>query len=164
MTEGEVYQGFVRRMPRGQRQPGAAQRLVDRSDPDGIYWGGAIFCFAADVRIRSETDGRSSLDDVLRATLELGGDATQVWPLRDVLRLGDRVTGTSVLSDMFERHAVGGELIDLEGLFASLGVVANAEERTVTLDDHASLARIRREIVAGPAELALRRRDLEHRR
>jgi hypothetical protein len=165
MSEADVFQGFVHRMPRGEPPNGTMTALVNRRDPDGIYWGGAVFCLAADVRIRTETDGRRSLDDVVRATLDSGGDATQVWALQDVLRLGDRVTGTSVLTDMFERHAVGGERIDLDALFASLGVAANGEQRVVTLDDHASLARIRRDIVGGsPGKAVLVRGDLESRR
>src|SRR5262249_27709830 len=118
-NEREGFRQFARNMPRGQSSSGGANAgLSARDDLDTIYWGGALFCLAADVRIREETRGRKSLDDVLRASLDRGGDATQVWTVRDVVHLGDVTTGTTVLSDMYERHAARGERIDLESLMA----------------------------------------------
>jgi hypothetical protein len=135
-TESEVFRQFARNMPRGQAPRGSSAGLSARDDLDTIYWGGAMFCLAADVRIREETRGQKSLDDVIRAALDRGGDATHVWTVRDVVSLGDRVTGTTVLSDMYERHAARGERIDLEGLLDSLG-------------EDGSLAWVRRGIAQG---------------
>src|SRR5690606_10422744 len=96
--------------------------------------------------IREETRGRRSLDDVIRAALARGGDATRVWTVAEVVRLGDEVTGTSVLSEMYERHAARGDRIDLEGLLGALGI--EREERgAVTLGDASALAWVRRSIV-----------------
>jgi hypothetical protein len=142
-TDAEVFRQFARNMPRGQGPRGSNAGLSMRDDLDTIYWGGALFCLAADVRIREETKGKRSLDDVLRAALERGGDATHVWTVRDVVDLGDRVTGTSVLSEMYERYAARGERIDLETLMSSLGVVAEGRDP----DDSRPLSWIRREIV-----------------
>lgn len=127
-TEAEVFRQFARNMPRGQPERGSGAGLSARDDLDTIYWGGALFCLAADVRIREETHGRKSLDDVLRAALERGGDATHVWTVRDVVHLGDQTTGTSVLSEMYERHAARGERIDIDALMASLGVGSDSRD------------------------------------
>ena len=135
-TEAEVFKQFARNMPRGQAPRGSSAGLSARDDLDTIYWGGAMFCLAADVRIREETHGAHSLDDVIRAALDRGGDATHVWAVRDVVSLGDKVTGTTVLSEMYERYAARGERIDLDGLLDSLG-------------DAGSLAWVRRGIVEG---------------
>ncbi|MBX3224131.1 MAG: hypothetical protein KF795_26685 [Labilithrix sp.] len=153
-TPAEVFRQFARNMPRGQGPRGSNAGLSARDDLDTIYWGGALFCFAADVRIREETRGQRSLDDVLRAALERGGDATRVWTVRDVVSLGDAVTGTTVLSEMYERHAARGERIDLESLLASLGVVQDGREA----DDTRPLAWIRRGIVDGRRHDAVARR------
>lgn len=153
-TEAEVFRQFARNMPRGQGPRGSNAGLSARDDLDTIYWGGALFCLAADVRIREETHGKKSLDDVLRAALERGGDATHVWTVRDVVTLGDVVTGTNVLSEMYERHAARGERIDLDTLMASLGV--SQERRDV--DDSRSLSWIRRAIVDGSALHGVARR------
>ena len=145
-TDGEVFRQFARNMPRGQGTRGSNAGLSARDDLDTIYWGGALFCFAADVRIREETRGKKSLDDVLRAALARGGDATHVWTVRDVVQLGDQVTGTNVLSEMYERHAARGERIDLDTLLSSLGVGQEGREA----DDSRPLAWIRRGIMNAP--------------
>lgn len=145
-TEPEVYRQFARNMPRGMPARGAASGLAHRDDLDSIYWGGALFCFAADVKIRQETRGKHSLDDVMRAALARGGDATKVWTVAEVVALGDQVTGTNVLSAMYDRYAARGERIDLEGLLASLGV---DREGTVE-DDRRPLSWVRRQIVGRP--------------
>jgi hypothetical protein len=146
-TESEVFRQFARNMPRGQAESGSTVGLASRTDLDAIYWGGALFCLAADVRIRKETRGKRSLDDVLRMVLERGGDATRVWTVRDVIRLGDAVTGTSVLSDMYERYAAGGDRIDVDGLMNALGAPRDGQEA----DDSRPLAWIRRNITEAPA-------------
>jgi hypothetical protein len=153
-TEAEVFHQFARNMPRGQGPRGLNAGLSARDDLDTIYWGGALFCLAADVRIREETRGKKALDDVLRAALDRGGDATRVWTVRDVVSLGDAVTGTSVLSEMYERHAARGERIDLDSLMASLGVVQDGR----AADDSRPLAWIRRAIIDGTTREAIARR------
>jgi predicted metalloprotease with PDZ domain len=152
-TESEVFRQFARNMPRGQAPRGSSAGLSARDDLDTIYWGGAMFCLAADVRIREETRGRHSLDDVIRGALDRGGDATHVWTVRDVVTLGDRVTGTNVLSEMYERYAARGERIDLDGLLDSLGVPADGREA----NDQRPLAWIRRGIVDGTSRETLAR-------
>jgi hypothetical protein len=144
-TEPEVYRQFARNMPRGIPARGSSGGLAQRDDLDSIYWGGALFCFAADVRIREETRGKHSLDDVIRAALARGGDATKVWTVAEVVHLGDDVTGTTVLSTMYDRYAARGERIDLDGLFASLGVERDGS--VVGLDERRPLAWVRRQIV-----------------
>ncbi|MCL2724509.1 MAG: hypothetical protein FWD69_08740 [Polyangiaceae bacterium] len=144
-TDGEVFRQFARNMPRGVARRGSASGLAQRSDLDSIYWGGALFCFAADVRIRQETRGKHTLDDVVRAALARGGDATKVWTVAEVVRVGDDVTGTHVLSSMYDRYAARGEQIDLESLLLSLGVERG--ESGIEIDDHQPLAWIRKSII-----------------
>ena len=152
-TEPEVYRQFARNMPRGMPARGSSGGLAQRDDLDSIYWGGALFCLAADVRIREETRGKHSLDDVVRAALARGGDATKVWTVAEVVRLGDQVTGTTVLSEMYDRYAARGERIDMDGLFASLGI--DRDGSAVGLDERRPLAWVRRQIVGrGHASVA----------
>ena len=111
---------------------------------------------AADVRIREETRGKHSLDDVIRAALAKGGDATKVWTVAEVVGLGDQVTGTRVLSEMYDRYAARGERIDLDGLFASLGI--ERDGRTIDLEDRRPLAWVRRQIVGNLTRTHIDRR------
>jgi hypothetical protein len=147
-TEAEVYRQFARNMPRGLPARGSSSGLAHREDLDSIYWGGALFCFAADVRIREATHGRRSLDDVVRAALAHGGDATQVWTVAQVVKVADEVTGTIVVSEMYERYAARGERMDLDALFASLGI--DQDGNPSALATGPPLAWIRQSIVGRP--------------
>jgi hypothetical protein len=151
-TEPEVFHQFARNMPRGVAARGSSSGLAHREDLDSIYWGGALFCLAADVRIREETRGQHSLDDVVRAALARGGDATKVWTVAEVVALGDQVTGTTILSEMYNRYAARGERIDVEGLFASLGV---ERDGTSDLEDRRPLAWVRRQIVGNRSHVSV---------
>jgi hypothetical protein len=120
ISEEEVWGQFYREMPRGQPRRGSSAGLIARDDLQSVYWGGATFALAADVRIRAATGGEKSFDDVIRGTLARGGDATRVFTVAQVMKLGDEITGTRVMSDLYERHAARGEPFDLDELFGSL--------------------------------------------
>ncbi len=149
-SEVDVYKQFARNMPRGAGKGSRALPLAQRDDTDSIYWGGALFCLVADVRIREETRGRRSLDDVVRASLARGGDATRVWTVAEVVKLADQITGTTVVSDMVDRYVQHGDRIDLEGLLFALGVEKD-ESGLVALEDARPLSWVRKGIVGTPA-------------
>jgi hypothetical protein len=69
-----------------------------------------------------------------------------VWTVADVVKLGDEITGTHVLSEMYQQYAARGDRIDLEGLLGSLGV-ERGDDGSIDLDDRRALAWIRRDIV-----------------
>jgi hypothetical protein len=155
ITEAEVFRQFAQNMPRAYLAQSRDVGLGARTDVDGIYWGGALFALAADVRIREQTRGAKSLEDVMRALIERGGDATRVWTVSEVLALSDRVTGTTVMTEMVERHVVHAEKIDHAALMSSLGLVDGAE----SFDDSTSLSWVRKSLVEPehPARMARRR-------
>jgi hypothetical protein len=144
LTDAELWTEFAEQMPRGQPRRGSSAGLIHREDLDSVYWGGAMWALAADVAIREETRGQKSLDDVLRAALARGGDATRVWTVADVVELGDEVTGTHVLRRLYERHAARGERIDLAGLMSNLGVERRG--RSVSLREDRPLSGMRKAI------------------
>jgi predicted metalloprotease with PDZ domain len=122
MTEAELWAHFVREMPRGLRKEGEAASLEKRDDIDSTYWGGALFALLADVRIRQETRGVRSLDDVMRAVLAREGNATHTARVADFVRSGDETTGTHVLAALYDSWALRGQNVDLELLWRDLGV------------------------------------------
>ncbi|HEX3345527.1 MAG TPA: hypothetical protein VHS09_13180 [Polyangiaceae bacterium] len=148
MTEADLWHHFATSMPRGLRKEGDPPALDDRDDIDSTYWGGALFAMVADVRIREQTGGARSLDDVLRAALAELGDATHAARLEDFVRVGDAPTGTHVLADLVAHDAVAGEPIDLDGLWRELGV-AEGPDGGVLLKEDAPRADVRRGIAAG---------------
>jgi predicted metalloprotease with PDZ domain len=145
----EVWTGLVKGLPNG--LPRAGDRGLDRTHTWGrTYWGGALFCFLADLEIRERTQNRKSLDDALRGILAAGGDIAVSWPLERLLREGDRATGVPVLAEMHARMGTKAEEVDLDALWRRLGVRAAGD--SVSFDDGAPLAAIRRSLTARERE------------
>jgi hypothetical protein len=138
----EVWTDLVRRTPQG--APGAGGLDANRGF-GAIYWGGALFWLLADVEIRERTDGRRSLEDALRAVGDAGGSIAVTWPVERVLDTADRALGVKVLGPLYARMARSGERVDLQALWARLGV---EDAGGIRFHDDAPLAAIRKAITA----------------
>ena len=87
MSEAEVWKEFIRDMPKGEPQPG--DHGLDNTHTWGrTYWGGALFCLLADIRIREHTGNRKGLQDALRGILNAGGKITEDWEIEKTLAIG----------------------------------------------------------------------------
>ena len=140
-----IWRDMVRDMPKGEPQPD--DQGLDRTHTwANTYWGGALFCLAADVEIRRETKNRKGLRDALRAVVAAGGAIDQNWDLPRTLAMGDKATGTEVLSHMYVEWKDKPVPVDLPKLWAELGV--RASNGTVEFDDKAPLAAVRRAITS----------------
>jgi hypothetical protein len=111
------------------------------------YWGGAAFCFLADVEIRERTGNRKSLDDALRGIVRAGGNVTASWTLARALETGDRAAGVPVLAELYGKMAGAGPSIDLVALWKRLGVSSSGGR--IVYDDAAPLAAVRKGITNG---------------
>jgi hypothetical protein len=140
MNAASMWSDLVRDMPKGVPKPD--DKGLDHTHSwASTYWGGALFCFLADVQIRTQTDNHKGLQDALRSILNSGGDIRQDWRLEDALSTGDRATGTHVLMDLYGKMKEQPMPVDLPALWKQLGV--EPEGRTVHLDDNAPWAQIR---------------------
>lgn len=108
------------------------------------YWGGAMFCLVADVRIREATHNQKGLQDALRAIMEHSGVITEDWPIERAFEVGDHATGTTVLMDMYREMRDKPAPVDLDALWKKLGV--RMEGKSVVFDDKAPDAAIRETI------------------
>jgi hypothetical protein len=145
MTNERVWGDFVRDMPQG--LPQAGDQGLDRTPTWGrTYWGGAIFWLLADVRIREATHNQKGLQDAMRGILDAGGNITEDWTVERVVEVGDRATGTTVLADLYKQMKATAVHTDLDDLWRRLGV--QVKQGSVTFDDHAPLAEIRKAITA----------------
>jgi hypothetical protein len=141
LREGrETPEGFwdaLRRdLPKG--QPQAGDQGLDRTPTWGrTYWGGALFCFMADLRIREATGGKRTLLDALRAVLPAGGIALH-GDIRDLLAQGDKALPSPILVPLYDAWAVGPEAVDLDAIWKRLGVAGEP------FDAHAPEATLRR--------------------
>ena len=138
-TQQDVFAEQLRQMPRGMPQPG--DQGLDHTHTWGrTYWGGAMFCFLADVEIHRRTGNRLGLQDAMRAVvLKASGGLSADWPIKRVFATADEATGTKVFEDLYAQMKDSPVSPDLHDLWAKLGVVSDGG--TVTLHDDAHRSR-----------------------
>jgi len=143
LTSEKVWTDLVNGLPQGLPEPG--DRGLDFTPTWGrTYWGGALFCFLADVEIRKRTGNTKGLEDALRAILAAGGTIESDWPLLKALRIGDDAIGAPVLIELYEKMKAAPSPVDLNALWNELGV--ERKEGRIKFNDSAPLAAIRRAI------------------
>ena len=143
----QVWREFVEGLPQGLPQPGDSG-LDGTQSRERIYWGGNIYWLLADVRIRSQTGNRRSVDDAIRAILADGGNGGVNWTLDRVLTVGAKATGTTVLKDLYDELGLRPGNVDLDALWKELGVRYRFGE--ISFDGKAPLAKVRQAITAPP--------------
>lgn len=144
LTEEAVWYEWLHAMHQGQPHEGDAG--LDHTPTWGrVYWGGALFSLIADVEIRRTTNNRAGLREALRAINQQGGSLSVWWKITDAFTIGDRATKTNVLMTEYEKRRAAPAPVDLDELWAKLGV--RLENGRVVLDENAPLAAVRRGIV-----------------
>ena len=148
LSAEQIWGDMMRDMPKGLPEEG--DQGLDHTPTWGrTYWGGAMFCLMADVEIRQSTGNKMGLQQAMRAVVDQGGTIEQVWPVERIFEVGDKATGTTVLADLYAKMRDKPYAPDLDALWRQLGVSVAGD--TVTFDDTAPLAAIRRAITAPPA-------------
>jgi hypothetical protein len=151
LTAAKVWGEFLHEMQYG--EPESGDRGLNKTHTWGrTYWGGAMFCLVADVAIRRQTGNRKGLEDALRGIVASGGSIDKDWPLARALSMGDRATGTTVLTDMYAKWSGGPVWVDLPALWKELGV--SEDKSGVRLDAGAPLAAIR-DSITSPKKLSV---------
>ena len=141
LTADQVWAGFLDGMPKGLPQPG--DKGLDYTPTWGrTYWGGALFCLLADVRIHQETDGAKSLRDGLRGIVHADYHMMKIAEVRDVLAIADDATGTSVLVNLYDEMRDQPLPREIDSLWNCLGVAQRGGR--IEYDDAAPQASIRR--------------------
>jgi hypothetical protein len=146
LTPERFWSDMVRDLPQGLPQAGESGFNATQSWAS-TYWGGALFWFLADVRIRETTGGKRGLADALHAVNTAGGNFNGEWSVDEVLRVADAEAGAPVLRELYEEWGVRAGSVDLDLLFRRLGVVSLSRVRGgIGFDDAAPLAAIRRRL------------------
>jgi len=147
-TAAEVWAAYLKSMPRG--LPKAGDRGLDHTyTSDRTYWGGAMFCLLADVKIRRRTQNKWGLQDALRAVVRSSGGLRSSWPIQQILKTADSAVGTTVLQDQYARMKDNPVRVDLPWIWQSLGIEAAGD--SIVFHDDAPLAHIRKTIIREPA-------------
>ncbi len=143
LGEAALWSEYVHAIPKG--LPEAGDQGLDRTHTWArTYWGGALYCLLADVRIREQTAGRRGLQDALRAISRAGAGMAATWPVERIFALGDAATGTSVMEELYREMKDRPVTPDLEALWAKLGIRGSGDR--LYFDDSAPLAAVRRAI------------------
>jgi hypothetical protein len=143
-TQQDVFAEQMKQMPRG--MPQAGDQGLDHTHTWGrTYWGGAMFCFLADVEIHRRTGNRLGLQDAMRAVVKASGGLTADWPINRVFATADEATGTKVFEELYAQMKDSPVAPDLHDLWAKLGVVSDGG--TITFRDDAPLSDVRRSIM-----------------
>jgi hypothetical protein len=142
-TPQRLWAELVRGLPQG--QPQAGDRGLDHTATWGrTYWGGALFCLLADVRLLQQTGLRAGLRQALQGVLAAGGSYAVAWPVPRILEVADEAAGAPVLSALYAEMKDSSHAADLPALWRELGVSVAGEDRAARLDDRAPLAAVRR--------------------
>jgi hypothetical protein len=140
-----AWASIVEGMPNG--EPAAYDEGLDRTHTWGrTYWGGALYCLLADVKIHECTHNVKGLQDALRGILNANGNIESDWPIANVIHSGDEATGCTVMADLYKKMKDKPYYVDLYDLWKQLGVVGKGDN--TTFNDQAPLAAIRRAITA----------------
>lgn len=141
-----AWRSLVRDMPEG--EPRSGDEGLDNTHTWGrTYWGGAMFCLVADVRIRERTANKKGLQDALRGILNAGGNIEHDdWTIDRAFQVADAATGTRVLQELYAQTGDTPVDFDLDALWRKLGIVMR--DGVATFDDQAPEAAIRRAIAA----------------
>jgi hypothetical protein len=140
------WSDLVKGLPQG--LPEAGDQGLEQTHTWGrTYWGGALFCLVADVRIREATKGARSFDDALRGIIATGANVESHWSIDQFLDVGDRATGVTVLRDLYREMGLAPGTVSLDALWKRLGVQIG-RVGAVVLDDRAELASVRRAITS----------------
>src|SRR5260370_22115924 len=123
LSPEKVWGEMVRNMPKG--EPGSSDHGLDLTHTwASTYWGGALFCMVADVSIREQTGNSKGLPDALRAIIAARGTIDQEWPISRALAVGDHATGTSVLTNLYQKMEEELSPVNLSLLLKQLGIVS----------------------------------------
>jgi hypothetical protein len=109
-----------------------------------LYWGGAAFWLLADVAIREQTGGEKSVRDCLRGANRDGGTIAVRFSIERFLSACDREIGKPIVAPLYKQVADRPVTVDLDGLFAKLGV--KKATRGVEFNDGAPGAALRKKM------------------
>lgn len=150
-TEEEAWQKLLAGLERGRQSmpwasPAAASASGERAARMKIYWSGAALALMADVELRRRSAGRRSLDTALAGLARCCLPSPRAWSAGEFYGRLDTETGEPVFLALHASYADRQGFPDISGVLEALGV--EAADGTVTFNESASLAALRRALTA----------------
>jgi hypothetical protein len=144
IEEAAVWRELVTHLPIGLPREGDRGLALTHTWAR-TYWGGALFWFLVDERLRERTEGKVGLPDLLSGLHGESADIRIDWEVVQLLDRAQRLTGTPVVREVYAELAEEPGRPDLESLWERLGVKRSGD--AVTFDDEAPLARVRKDMI-----------------
>lgn len=119
-----MYQGFESAREVGDEFTvyEAGQHLGRRGLYRRVYWGGAAYMLAVDLRLRETTGGAQTLGSALQKIQQCCLDEMFRWQGEDFVARLDEVTRTTVFSELFEEQIKSRPFPEYDKLFERLGI------------------------------------------
>ncbi|MEM9459774.1 MAG: hypothetical protein AAGF11_36695 [Myxococcota bacterium] len=151
-SEQEGWRALAKGLARGRRRgqdltlAQASAQMHEAHLYQRVYWGGAATALLIDVTMRVQTQGARGLDDAMKELRRCCGDATHLWPARDLLATLDTWYGRPLFTQTADAVLSQRGFPDTDAALASIGVTVSGDE--VRLDEDPARAEIRRAIMA----------------
>lgn len=147
----KLYDGYRRGLADDRFRGRPLQQVSDNMRKDGgfmrVYWSGAWYFLAADVRLRQQSRGRISLDTALQKLNDCCADDRLSVPT--MVRKLDELNRVILFGSLYEQLLVSEDIPPYDPIFASLGIsITNGQ---VKLQQHGPGVSIRRGISLGDA-------------
>lgn len=139
----KLYEGFERgRKTSPDMTPNEAAVGDRRASTMKIYWTGAALALLADVELRRRSDGKQSLDTVLRQLKRCCLPADERWSGTKLFTQLDSFLEKPVFMPLYRQHADTPGFPEVRPLLRRLGVAVGND--AIRLDQDAELAPLRR--------------------
>lgn len=136
----DYWRGLIDSLPQG--QPNQGDGGLDGSRARlRTYWGGALFCFAADLALRRQLGPAHGLQDALQLFVREQATIDTAWPIQKALQFVDKRLGVPVLEQLYANWATKPVRLDLDHIWRDLGI--QIDKGRVKFDDSAPQAEVR---------------------
>lgn len=159
IPEEELWFELAQGLPRG--RAGLEERSLQHARGiNDVYWGGALFCFLADLATRRASSGQRGLEDGLRALLEEGILITgRRYSLAELIAVMDRGIGSAVLTTLKARHVDSSGPVPFDALLEELGVEFDGD--SVVLRNDRPLSKMRQHLARGGTSAGRNRHSMQ---
>ncbi len=119
-----MYAGFETAKNVGRRYTvyEASRRIGRRGLYRRVYWGGAAYMLATDLRLRELSNNKSALADALVEIRNCCLNGKYRWSADDLVAKLDVSSGTTVFSEMLTEQLKSRPFPDYDALYAKLGI------------------------------------------
>ena len=117
-----VFERGLRGTPPGRSLAEVSESMMRDRSFMRVYWSGAAIALLADVELRRQSGGSQSLDTALAGFRDCCLPAGRSWSAREFMGQLDRLTGTTVFTELYRAHVDSHDFPDLGALYDELGL------------------------------------------